>query len=232
MINNVHFFQIESSWDEGVLKHHQTPQSVKITTPGFFNKYYPQFYYWDWGQYFADREGFYQRIPVPLKGKLEYKGAIDFMDSTYLRDGIVACVSKKVKDILQNNMVAPNNYYLIPIELSNEIGDFFVFFIPFLSLSELKINYALTHFIINEKDTLFQNETELANYLLNHDNPLRTSSLCLDVSLQNLDIINAGFVHGYIYFSERIIKAFGNSGIVGFSVKHGGTIGTCPLVFS
>ena len=230
-MNSDSFYQIEVSWDEKLLKRRSMPQAVKITTPGFFKDYYPQLYYWDWTLYFADKGGFYRRIPSPLMGKMEYKEAIDFMESIFLRIGIVACVSKKVKDILLEEKVAPDSYYLIPIELVNGTGEYYVLFIPFLSLSELQIDYTSTHFIAEGKDIAFHDDHQLSEYLSNRDNPLRPTNLCLDASVKVKDIINAGYIHGNIYFSERIIKAFHDKEVVGYTAKRTGSLGTCPLSF-
>jgi hypothetical protein len=230
------FHQISVSYDERLLKRHAEPQSVSITTPRFFKEYYPNIRDWDWTVYFANRDCFYRSIPNPLIGKLWYKGPIDFMDACYLRKGMVACVSEKIRRILMELQVNKEEYILHPIVISKEEALYYILFIPFLSIEELKIDFDNSVFDYalwpNEKLRYFRSKEELYEYLLNRDNPLRTKRLVLDKSLMQRDIINAGFIHGDIYFSNRIIEAFNEEQVIGYQVLQPGSEGTTPLVFS
>ena len=236
MASSLLYHQISVSYDERLLKHRAAPQSVSITTPDFFNKYYPNLYYWDWDQYFSDRDKFYRDIPNPLVGKLWYKGPIDFMDACYLRQGMVACVSEKIKKILMALQVKENEYILHPIVISKEETPYYILFIPFLSIEELKIDFDNTVFDYaswpNEELRPFQGEKELYEYLLDKEKPLKAVKLVLDSSLMQRDIINAGFIHGNIYFSNRIIDAFYEKNVIGYQVLQPGSEGTTPLLFS
>lgn len=231
---NEKFYQIQVSWDEKLLKRRGGPQSVSITTRDFFSRYYPRLCEWRWKDYFSDRDGFYQRIPVPLTGKLWYKGPIDFMDACYNRKGMVACVSNKVKNIFHELKVDSGEFVLHPIEIQNEQDDFYVLFIPFLSNEELRIDYSRTLFNYapwpDVLERYFSGEQELQEYLSDINNPLRTKRLVIDQSLGNRDIINAGYIHGDIYFSERIIQAFREREVIGYEVEDSPT--ACPLSFS
>lgn len=230
------FHQIDVSYDETLLKNRSEPQSVSITTRDFFKKYYPRLYDWDWDSYFEDKEGFYKRIPTPLSGRLWYKGPVDFMDACYLRPGMVACVSEKVKEILADLQINNEEYYLHPITISKEDGAFYILFVPFLSVEELQIDFENTLFNFKpwpeEQLTRFQNNNELLTYLSQKDNPLWTKRLVLNKSLCHKDIINAGFIHGDIYFSNRIIEAFEKEHVIGYQILQPNSIGTTPLYFS
>ena len=234
--NNTTFYQIRVSYEEKLLKRRSEPQSVSITTRDFFTKYYPRLYDWDWDSYFADRKGFYNRFPNPLTGKLWYKGPIDFMDACYLRIGMVACVSEKVKNILFQLHVNEEEYVLHPISISNEDAPYYVLFVPFLTVDELKIDYSYTVFDTalwpNETLISFKDKNDISAYLLEKDNQLLAKKLVLDKSLSERDIINAGYIHGFIHFSERIINAFEKNNVVGYQVLQPGREGTAPLLFS
>ena len=234
MNNSILFHEIGVSYDEKLLKRRSSPQAVSITTRDFFKKYYPRLYDWDWNTYFADRDGFYNRIPSPLTGKLWYKGPIDFMYACYFRIGMVACVSEKIKQILLELDVDKKEYFLHPIVIPKEEAPFYVLFVPFLSISELKIDFNNSLFVIadNEQLRTFKDEAELSDYISNRDNLFRAKELVLDKSLCQKDIINAGFIHGNIYFSDRIIQAFEKEQVIGYEVCHPGSIGTAPLSFS
>jgi hypothetical protein len=235
-INN--YLQIEVSWDEKLLKRRTAPQSVSITTKDFFTKYYPRLYDWDWKTYFSNREGFYKIIPSPLTGKLWYKGPIDFMEACYTRQGMIACVSKKVKDIIIGLNGSEREFIFHPIRIFGEDDIFYILFVPFLSVEELGINYHYSIFgtknIKTDEKTIvsFYDDQTLDEYVSDNDNPLLTFNLVLNPAIKNRDVINAGYIHGYTYFSDRIVNAFEENHIVGYEVLKPGTLGTCPLSFS
>lgn len=234
--DSLSYHQIRVSYDEKLLNRRAEPQSVSITTPNFFKQYYPHLYEWDWNKYFAEREYFYRSMPNPLVGKLWYKGPIDFMDACYLRKGMVACVSEKVRRILIELHVNKEEYILHPIVISKEDASYYVLFVPFLSIEELKIDFDNTVFDFapwpDEQLGSFRGKEELYEYLSKNDKPLRTNTLVLNESLTQRDIINAGFIHGDIYFSDRILDAFNEEHVIGYQVLRPGSQGTTPLRFS
>ena len=233
---NKTFYQIEVSWDEKLLKQRAAPQSVDITTKDFFSKYYPLYCNWDWESYWSDRDGFYSRIPSPLEGKLWYKGPIDFMEACYVRAGMIACVSEKVVRIFHDLKVAEEEYRFVPINIKNERGAYYILFVPFQTVEELKIDFGKSYFNIShslqeEKLTQFRGEKELDDYLELKGKPLLTHTLVLDPTLKTRDIINTRYIHGKIYFSDRIVNAFKKKEVIGYEVVQGRR-DTPPLMFS
>lgn len=227
------YYQIRVTWDEKLLKRRGSPQSVSITTKDFFSKYYPRLYDWDWENYFSGRDDFYKRIPSPLTGKLWYKGPIDFMEACYIRGGMVACVSEKVKKIFEELGVNKNEYILHPISIQKEDGTFYILFVPFLSIQELGIDYRYSTFETRDEDVfLFSGDKMLNDYLSNHENTLLATKLVLNPPIKDKDIINAGYIHGGIYFSDRIIKAFDHYNVIGYEVSNPRRMHYGPLSFS
>ncbi len=128
--------EIELSWDERLLGKRAAPQSVKILTPDFFSKYYPRLADWDWKDYLENKDSFYDRIPKPLRGKMDYKNPLDYMGVYFYRPGMEACVSWTVKKVFDDLSIDSSQYKLIPIEIDNTLGDYYVLFYPFTGLFE------------------------------------------------------------------------------------------------
>ena len=99
-IINTEYQQIKVSSDEKLLKRRAAPQTVRILNKEFDE--YMEMYNTSVQMNIENSDWLYDRIPENLEGKLEYKDLTwDFMFAAYYRLGMIAAVSEKVKNILE-----------------------------------------------------------------------------------------------------------------------------------
>ena len=223
--------EVEVSWDEKLLARRAAPQAVKITTPDFFTKYYPRLYDWDWKDYFKNRDSFYDRMPRPLQGKMDYKKPWDYMDVYFFRPGMAACVSGEVKKVFDSFKIDPGQYKLIPIEIENAQGEYYVLFYPFLGIFEdSDVLWSQCVFLDdrNGEEYHIKGKEDYLSYFLDTHNRLTEKRIVLPSRYQNYDVIN--FWHsGRCFLSERLASSL--SGIMGTEIITPKWRRFCELVF-
>ena len=106
------------SWEKSLLRNRAAPQGVKILTK-------------EWDDFILEHtrtDQLYQKhqnwifssIPDNIKGVMDYKDdSWDFMTAYYIRSGMVAAVSMKVKAILEDMNVSKEEYVLVPIAIQD-----------------------------------------------------------------------------------------------------------------
>ena len=210
---NTKFFSVDVSWDEKILKKRSHPQSVKILTSEFDE--YIDKYDHDWDLYFSHIGDLFKNIPTELVGKFDYKDDTwDYMTVYYRRRGMIAVVSEKVKNILEELHVSETEYVLKSIKIQGYDKSYFLMFVPFIPDSEFI--YSLSDFESLYKEGEFYNYTdrkEMREHLYN----IYLRNVCLPLSYQERDIIMVQWCHG-VFFSKRLVKAFIDNNVKGFEV--------------
>lgn len=223
--------EIEVSWDEKLLRKRAAPQAVKILTPGFFTKYYPRLYDWDWKEYFENRDSFYERIPKPLQGKMDYKKPWDYMGVYFYRPGMDACVSGAVKRLFESLHIDADQYRMIPIELDYAQGEYYVLFYPFTGLFEDSGVIWPQCVFINDRTGekyRFKGKEDYLLYLHDPTKMVKAKRIVLPSSYRTNDIINL-WHSGRCFLSERLVSSLCN--IIGTEVVSPQRKSFCELVF-
>ena len=209
---NTKFFSVDVSWDEKILKKRSHPQSVKILTSEFDE--YIDKYDHDWDLYFSHIEDFFDNMPQLLEGKFDYKdGTWDYMVAYFRRRGMIAAVSEKVKNILEELHVQKNEYVLKPINIQGYDGPYYLMFVPFIPDSELI--YPLSDFVnfFTKEIYNFENITKMKE----HINDIYLLNVCLPDKYKERDIILVQWCAG-VFFSKRLARAFIENNVKGFRV--------------
>ena len=228
------YHQIKESWDEKLLGRRSGPQSVKITTPGFFTDVYPippDDESWD---YFAFQKELFAKLDgLQLSGKLDYKKPIDFMCAYYSRITMIACVSEKVKRILEDLNVSREELTICPITLEGIPETYYVLFSPVLSVKELGLDFSRTLFKDDSDEGKLYHFSDEKEMLENYNKEgMRYSYKNIVISRNNMcrKIINVQY--GGIFFSETIMDAFAENGVVGYDYIRPGSYFYKELDFS
>lgn len=220
------FKKIFISWDEKLVGRKSAPQSVKITTPNFFTDYYPLLYKIDWNSYYSDRDSFYQRMPVPLTGKLDYKiPPYDYTNVYFFRPGMMACINEKVLDIFRKLKVDQREYYTIPIQIGGVEEPYYVLFFPFIcNLCDSGIIWSESLFRDDHTKELFSFR-DRKEYIQRKATEKKFSDyrIVLPRHYQQRDILSfhLSIVQGIV--SDRIVDAFQQEGIIGAEFYNLGT---------
>ncbi len=223
--------EVEISWEPAILGRKSVPQAVKITTHGFFTEFYPRLIDWDWELYFQDKSAFYDRIPTPLQGRLDYKKPIDYMKVYYFRPGMEACVSESVKKHFESLDVDRDQYRLIPIDLGVSSSDFYVLFYPFTSLfeeSDVKWSKCIFTDRFSYEEIVFRGKDDFISNLLNHQKDVRAKRIVLPSKYRSYDVINM-WHSGRCFLSERLASSL--STIKGVEIVTPDRKTFCELVF-
>lgn len=209
------YHTVKVSWDEALLKRRTGPQSIKITTKSF-DEYMEQYTYGNWNNYYRDIDFLYDRIPENLEGTFDYKDVTwDYMDAYFYRFSMIAAVSEKVKNILEDLNVSKDEYVLKPIKVKGYEGPYYLFFVKVLPESE--IIYSKTLFRNNETKELckFDSDDDVRQKI--KDGILCASEIHLDSKHASRDIISIQY-HPADFFSQRLVDAFREHNVKGVEI--------------
>ena len=219
--NKVNQYQIiEVSWEEKYLKGRTHPQSVRILTPGFLDELKKLLYAEgdeSFHEYFDKIPEILERYPDPLIGELDYKRPLDFMDVYFNRPGMIACISERVKAILERQVINRSEYLLKPIQLVNQPDMYYVLFIPMINIHNAGIDFKQSKYIYNKSDNKGDNlvikNTE--DYLKHQDKYIPTKLVLKTNELRSIYHIESCI---HIFYSKAIVESFLAERITGASV--------------
>ena len=226
--------QIDASWDSKLIKRRSTPQSVTITTPDLFTKYYPLPINMDWDKYYSDRDAFYNRIPSPLSGKLLYRiPPYDYMGRSFFRPGMIACINEKVLDIFRRLKVNREEYCVKPIVIDGVTESYYILFFPFISHlcdsgilwsdSIFRDRYTKECFVFNNREEYCLRKAS--------DKSFESVKIVLPGHYKKRDILSFAFSSVQDLVSDRLVDAFGQEGIVGVTFNNMGTTFVPEVMF-
>lgn len=209
-MNNV-YHTVGVSWDEKILKRRSMPQGIKITTQSF-DDYMKR--YDNWENYFRDISFLYDHIPNNIEGTFRYKDDTwDFMYAYFFRFSMIAAVSEKVKNILEELKVSKEEYVLKPIKVKECEGPYYLMFVKIIPESELLYS-----------QTLFRNDytKEVSRFADNDGRLARSyhfyaSDIYLHVKYKCRDIINIQYSSAF-FFSQRLVDAFHEHDVKGCEI--------------
>lgn len=225
------FKEVEISWDSSLLGGRSAPQAVKITTPDFFTKFYPRLNDWDWKSYLQNKDEFYERIPRPLHGVMDYKTPIDYMQVYFYRPGMEACVSKNVKNLFKSLNVNESQYRMIPIELGQVPEEYYVLFYPFTGLfEEAGVIWSQCIFVdrYNYEEVHFTGKDDFLTNLHHCQKAVKAKRIVLPIKYSSFDVINL-WHSGRCFLSERITSSL--SKIRGTEIVTSKRTDFCELLF-
>lgn len=212
---------IEVSWEEDLLRNRSHPQSVKVTTPGFLdflkNKYYE---YFDAGRpldYYSDLSLLLSSFKDPLSGVLDYKVPTDYMLAYYYRRGMVACVSERVKIILEDNEVNKEEYILKPIRIKGLSEVYYLFFVPMISRCSAHIVYDESEFYIDDIDSPLHKQIISIRSDEDYRRIPNLKPRKIVLNTGNIDTRDIYYINGCndVFFSKKITDAFSCQRIIG-----------------
>lgn len=231
----LYYREIGFSWDEALLGKNDHPQSVRITTPGFFDKIYPKYPVWDigWKDYFDFQADLFDRIKkVSLSGRLEinHQPPFDYMRTYYWRDTIVACVSQKVKTVFEELQINEEEAIFCPISIPKVKDSFYLLFAPIIPFEWATIDYLHSVFTDKDGNILKYSGTDEFLSSLYSDAVVQIKKNVISPHCKSKDVIHLPF--GPVYFSNRIINAFKKNTIVGSEIIEKSSIFYKQLAFS
>lgn len=207
------------SWDSSLLGRRAASQGVKI-----FSK--------EWDEHmskYASTDLLYQEnqswifdnIPNNIEGTLDYKDdSWDFMNAYYHRSGMVAAVSMKVKEILEDMNISKEEYTLIPIRIKDSNTQYYLMFIKSIGHNEINFSNSLYQKIIGDDEY-----RKFASYSEFSDSTdwytIAFPVLPQKYAKRDLIYIQNG---KETYMSARLIKAFREAGIKGIEFTAIGSL--------
>lgn len=174
--------------------------------------------------YFAHKDTIYENLPDNLTGTLERKKkCIDYMDYYPKFLSLNAVVSERIKRIFEELNVGKNEYILKPITIKNADEPYYLLFVPILDYSELIFPKTVFEDIFPKdafgrvlekgEDIVFNSVEEY----LSTKGAYTIRKGVLPKKYSAYDIIRIPACPE-AFFSERILKAFEEAGIVGYDI--------------
>lgn len=207
------------SWDSSLLGRRATTQGVKILSKEW-DEHMSKYASTDL-LYQENQSWIFDNIPKNIEGTLDYKDdSWDFMDAYYFRSGMVAAVSVKVKEILEDINVSKEEYTLIPIHIKDSDTQYYLMFIKSIGHKEIDFSNSLYKKIIGEGEY-----RKFASYSDFSDSTewytIAFPALPQKYAKRDLIYIQNG---KETYMSERLIKAFRSADIKGIEFKAIGSL--------
>jgi hypothetical protein len=229
MINDYQI--IEVSWEERFLRKRTHPQSVKITTPGLLEQMKSKLYESGKDSLYS----YYESIPSiltkytsPLSGELDYKTPLDFMDVYYYRPGMIACVSERVKRILEYVKVDSAEFILFPINLKNQADLFYLLFVPMIPITRANIDFSKSEYVDNHVGTKEAVIISSAEEYLCHQGDFKPQKIVLSSIAPKRNIYHIESC-SHVFYSKKIVDCFINEKITGAKVIPYGEICTLEI---
>lgn len=216
------YYQITTTIDPKVIGRSSGPYTIKITTKGFGK--YAMENCRGMLMYFAHKDTIYEHLPDNLTGTLERKKkCIDYMDYYPKFLSLNAVVSERIKRILEELNVGKNEYILKPITIKNADEPYYLLFVPILDYSELIFpktvfedifpKDAFGRVLVKGEDIVFNSVEEY----LSTKGAYTIRKGVLPQKYSEYDILHLPACPE-AFFSERILKAFEEAGIVGYDI--------------
>lgn len=215
-IINTEYQQIKVSSDEKLLKRRAAPQTVRILNKEFDE--YMKMYNTSVQMNIENSDWLYDRIPENLEGKLEYKDLTwDFMLAAYYRLGMIAAVSEKVKNILEELNVSKEEYTLKPIKIKGYDITYYLMFVSLISDEEILIkNSDIRFFEEPERKLPIETLEQVHEYDKHMNTYVFYKTMALSKKFQARDIIYVLRATIYPHFSKRLIDAFEKNKVKGW----------------
>lgn len=211
-MKNLEYQAVWVSWDQKLLGRRSGPQTVKILTQAFDE--YMRENNSDTFMHIRNLDWLYDRIPLPLKGKFIYKDdSWDYMDAIYSRFGMIAAVSERVKRILEDLNVSQDEYVLKPISVEGSDRQIYLLFIK--KISDAELIYPESSFKVYPPERMMHFSSYNERAMVPDGCGVR--DIFLPESYRNRDIINLQSSVP-VFFSQRLVDAFEENKIKGFSV--------------
>lgn len=203
----------EVSWDKSLLRNRAMSQGIKIQTKewdDFILKYTRTD-----RLYQENQDWIFNNIPDNIEGQLDYNDdSWDFIQAYYIRSGLVAAVSGRIKTILEESSVSKDEYVLIPIRIKETEEPYYLLFIHSIGHSEIDFTASLydTH-------RKFSSVSEFREDPDSH-------SIAYPVIPQKYAGRDLIYIENgkETYMSARLIKAFREANIKGISFSAIGTL--------
>ena len=207
------------SWGKSLLRNRAAPQGVKILTK-------------EWDDFILEHtrtDQLYQKhqnwifssIPDDIKGVMDYKDdSWDFMTAYYIRSGMVAAVSMKVKAILEGMNVSKEEYVLVPIAIQDSNTQHYLLFIKSIGHDEIDFSNSLYRKILGDDEY-----RKFASYSEFSASP-ESYTIAFPVLPQKYAKRDLIYIQNgaETYISARLIKAFREAGIKGIEFRQIGSL--------
>lgn len=207
------------SWDSSLLGRRAASQGVKILSKEWdelMSKYASTDLL-----YQENQSWIFDNIPNNIEGTLDYKDdSWDFMNAYYHRSGMVAAVSMKVKEILEDMNISKEEYTLIPIRIKDSNTQYYLMFIKSIGHNEINFSNSLYQKIIGDDEyRKFASYSEFSDSTESYT--IAFPVLPQKYAKRDLIYIQNG---KETYMSARLIKAFREAGIKGIEFKAIGSL--------
>lgn len=207
------------SWDRSLLGRRAAPQQVKILSKKWdehMSKYASSDVL-----YQENQNWIFDDIPDDIKGVMDYKDdSWDFMTAYYIRSGMVAAVSMKVKAILEGMNVSKEEYVLVPIAIQDSNTQHYLLFIKSIGHDEIDFSNSLYRKILGDDEY-----RKFASYSEFSASP-ESYTIAFPVLPQKYAKRDLIYIQNgaETYISARLIKAFREAGIKGIEFRQIGSL--------
>lgn len=209
-------YQLWFSLDEKLRGGHEMPHTISIESERFLE--YMSDKAKNVSAYFENKKGLYEDMPDELSGRLmERNSVVDFMDFTPACLSLVAVVSENVKRIFEGLNVSKNEYVLRKIAVEGFGERFYLLFIPLISDVEFVYPKCVFEDMFDEGVT--KTFCDRAEYY-GDSNYYCLKKVTLGRSYEDWDLLYPQ--GGGFFFSERIVDAMRQEGVVGYDIVRGG----------
>lgn len=207
------------SWDSSLLGRRAASQGVKILSKEW-DEHMSKYASTDL-LYQENQSWIFDNIPNNIEGALDYKDdSWDFMNAYYYRSGMVAAVSMKVKEILEDMNISKEEYTLIPIRIKDSNTQYYLMFIKSIGHNEINFSNSLYQKIIGDDEyRKFASYSEFSDSTESYT--IAFPVLPQKYAKRDLIYIQNG---KETYMSARLIKAFREAGIKGIEFKAIGSL--------
>lgn len=207
------------SWDSSLLGRRAAPQQVKILSKKWdehMSKYASSDVL-----YQENQNWIFDDIPDDIEGVMDYKDdSWDFMTAYYIRSGMVAAVSMKVKAILEAMNVSKEEYVLVPIPIQDSDTQHYLLFIKSIGHDEIDFSNSLYRKILSDDEY-----RKFASYSEFSASP-ESYTIAFPVLPQKYAKRDLIYIQNgaETYMSARLIKAFRETGIKGIEFREIGSL--------
>ena len=207
------------SWDSSLLGRRAASQGVKILSKEW-DEHMSKYASTDL-LYQENQSWIFDNIPNNIEGTLDYKDdSWDFMSAYYYRSGMVAAVSMKVKEILEDMNISKEEYTLIPIRIKDSNTQHYLMFIKSIGHDEIDFSNSLYRKILGDDE--YRKFASYSEFSASHESyTIAFPVLPQKYAKRDLIYIQNG---AETYMSARLIKAFRETGIKGIEFREIGSL--------
>ena len=216
------YFCVEESMDEHLLKNRSHPQWVHI-----LNKEYCKYMIERDANFLIEyakslssiQKQLFSHFDYDFKGKMDYKGAQDYMDVWPKFKGCFGVINEKIKHIFEELNISKEEYILHPISIEGVEDNYYLMFIFQIPISNIILSSSV-YCNGRHPEVVYDLKTPDQFYDGDFDG-IKPLHIVLDKRFSNVDILRIESCQ-HTFFSERLVDNLTQNNIIGLDYKTPG----------